>query len=335
MRDGVALLDEQGRIQYANPALLRMFGRQPDLLLAQALADLDIDGNAATGTAAGRVPGAGPVECHVRDAAGRQLILWLTRAVARLPGQQLQVLMLQDITELRRLEQQIHSVTSVELGRQGSAVHEGIAQDLTGISLLLRTVAGRTSADTAQLQSISAHVSRVIAHARALARGLSPVQAAGGSLSDALSHCAQDLSAKRGIDVVARAQLDDLTLGTVQADQLYRIASEALRWVAGAAGCSRIELELRPVDRDLRLEIRGDGRASAAATAGAVLPDLIAYLTRLLRGRVERTAPAGSGRGLEVTVSLQSLAGESGPGPLSPASSDHAAAQISPVPPLN
>jgi len=55
-----------------------------------------------------------------------------------------------------------------------STLHDGIAQDLTGISLLLRTVSGKDPGGTAQLATISAHVNRVIENARALARGLSP-----------------------------------------------------------------------------------------------------------------------------------------------------------------
>jgi signal transduction histidine kinase len=76
---------------------------------------------------------------------------------------------------LRQFERQLQSATSDALGRLGSAVHEGIAQDLTGISLLLRSVTGSTTADAERIDQIRTHVSRVIEHARALARGLPPV----------------------------------------------------------------------------------------------------------------------------------------------------------------
>lgn len=324
MRDGVALLDGQGRIQYANPSLRRLFGRELGQLVGTPLAALGVD-----------VAGAGPTECHVRGAEGRPLTLLLTLSSVPAPGEPLQVCILQDVTELRRLERQIHSATSAELGRLGSAVHEGIAQELTGISLLLRTVAGSTSADAEQLAQINAHVSRVIAHARTLARGLSPVQVAGGSLASALSHCAQELAAKRGIDVRCRTGIEAPDLGLVQSDQLYRIAGEALQWVAAAPGCTRIELGLQPQGADLQLEIHGDGRAGADEP----LPETVAYVARLLDGRIERVVPAPGGRAFRLAVPLKSLvepaAGDTGPLAATAASSDHAAGRTSSAPQPN
>ncbi|MFO1400059.1 MAG: PAS domain-containing protein [Steroidobacteraceae bacterium] len=325
MREGVALLDGQGRIQYANPSLRRLVGRELDALVGAPLATLGIDG-------AGAGAGAGPVEYHVRSADGRSLTLLLTVSDVPASGEPLQVCILQDVTELRRLERQIHSATSAELGRLGSAVHEGIAQDLTGISLLLRTVAGSTPGDAEQLTKISGHVSRVIEHARTLARGLSPVQVAGGSLAAALSHRAQELAAKRAIDIRCRTALGTPDLGVVHSDQLYRIASEALQWVADAAGCARINLALQPADTDLWLEIHGDG----SDAADEPLPDTIGYVARLLGGRIERAAAAPGGRAFRLAVPLKLLvetaAGAVGPRAATAASSARAAGRTSSAP---
>lgn len=317
MREGVALLDGAGRIRYANPSLRRLLGRGLEELVGAPLAQFGIE-----------AAGAGPVECQVRGADDRPLTLLLTLATVPAPGVPLQVCILQDVTELRRLERQIHSATSAELGRLGSAVHEGIAQDLTGISLLLRTVAGSTPGDTEQLARISGHVSRVIAHARTLARGLSPVQVAGGSLSAALSHCVQELAARHGIDIRCRTDLDLPVLGIVQSDQLHRIASEALQWLAGAMRGGRIDLELHRAEGELRLELRADGQAAADAP----LPDTVAYVARLLGGRIERAATAAGGAVFRLAVPFSTLEGGEEPRAPTAASSVRAAARTSSVP---
>ncbi|MFO1427420.1 MAG: PAS domain-containing protein [Steroidobacteraceae bacterium] len=329
MREGVVLLDAAGRIQYANPSFQRLFGKSPDELAALSLEQLGIDAGAAPVSDAASPGAPAPVECHLRDAGGRQLTVLLTRSTVPLAGQPLQVCILQDVTELRRLERQIHSANSAEMGRLGSAMHDGIAQDLTGISLLLRTVAGAGAADAEQLARISAHVRGVIAHARTLARGLSPVQAAGGSLPAALSHCAEELGEKRGIDVRCRIELAALEPRAVQSDQIYRIASEALQWVSDAAECGRVDLGLRPRGEELLLEVRGDGAAAANATQ----PDTVTYLARLLGARTESASPAGAGRSFRLLVPLKSLGGGEEPRALTAASSAHAGGQISSAPP--
>ena len=223
------------------------------------------------------------------------------------------------------------------MGRLGSAMHDGIAQDLTGISLLLRTVVGAGPGDAEQLARISAHVRGVIEHARNLARGLSPVQAAGGSLPAALSHCAEELGEKRGIDVRCRIELAALEPGAVQSDQLYRIASEALQWVSDAAECGRVDLGLRARGEELLLEVCGDGAAAAAATgsgaANATRLDTVTYLARLLGARTESASPAGAGRSFRLQVPLKSLGGGEEPRALTAASSAHAGGQTSSAPP--
>src|SRR5450631_2091773 len=105
----------------------------------------------------------------------------------------------------------------------------GIAQDLTGIALLLKGVGGKSQSDASTLEFIVGHVNHVLERACALARGLSPIQVAGGSLSLALSRFAAEISAASSIEVVCRSELDGLHLGTTQSDHLYRIAQECVR----------------------------------------------------------------------------------------------------------
>jgi len=301
MREGVLLIDAQGRIQYANPSLLRMFGLGMEDLVNQPVARLGADFAASLD--------ADQAECQVHDVAGRHSSVLVSRSSLPLPGQVLQICIVQDVTEQRRLERQVHAATSAELGRLGTVVHEGIAQDLAGVSLLLGTITGRTRQDSELLERINAHVSDVITLTRALARGLSPVQVAGGSLAAALSQYGQELAARRGIEFSGQPVADLPSLGPVQAHQLFRIAGEALDWVADADGCRNVRLHLDIDGGSLVVGIAGDGHPEPVQAEPETRLATATYLARLLGGRLEpQRLPAG-GRKLVFTLPLASAEG--------------------------
>jgi len=206
----------------------------------------------------------------------------------------------------RRPPRQVHAAASAELGRLGTVVHEGIAQDLAGVSLLLGTITGRSKQDAELLERISAHVSDVITLTRALARGLSPVQVAGGSLTAALSQYGKELAARRGIDFSCRPVADLPALGPVQAHQLFRIAGEALDWVADADGCRRVRLHLNTDGDSLVVEIVGDGRPEPERAEPETRLSTATYLARLLGGRLETQRLPAGGRKLVFTQTLGS-----------------------------
>jgi len=305
MREGVLLFDALGQIQYANPSLLRMFGVRLEDLVNQPVSRLGVDFAASLEADHG--------ECQVHDVAGRHSSLLVSRSSLPLPGKAMQICILQDVTELRRLERQVHAATSAELGRLGTVVHEGIAQDLAGISLLMGTIQGRSNQDSELLARITAHISDVITHARALARGLSPVHAAGGSLVAALSQHGRELAARRRIEFSCRPAPNLPALSDVQSHQLVRMIGDALDWVADAPDCASVQLQLDLVGDSLVARIRGNGRPEAAQAEPGAQLSTVTYLARLLGGRLEpQRLPAG-GRELVFTLSMGS-AGIRGPG---------------------
>src|SRR5262249_1666602 len=83
------------------------------------------------------------------------------------------------VREVRRLEAEIREVSQREHERIGHDLHDGLAQELTGVSLLLKTLEDAIARDAPQLStrvhSLRDMVEQSIATARALAQGLSPV----------------------------------------------------------------------------------------------------------------------------------------------------------------
>ncbi len=91
-----------------------------------------------------------------------------------------------DITERKRLEQEILDVSSRERQTIGRDLHDGLGQELTGVALMLRGVATRFQSEfpegVASLNEIVGLVNQSIETARSLARGLLPVRTDTGGL---------------------------------------------------------------------------------------------------------------------------------------------------------
>ena len=95
-----------------------------------------------------------------------------------------------NITDRKRLEQEILEVTSRERQAIGRDLHDGLGQELTGVALMLRGLATRIQRSspgvTGYINEIVGLVNQSIDSVRSLARGLLPVHADNGGLPSAL-----------------------------------------------------------------------------------------------------------------------------------------------------
>jgi len=174
-----------------------------------------------------------------------------------------------NITERKRLEQEILDVSTRERNTIGRDLHDGLGQELTGIALMLRGVAIRIQREAPgavpQVNEIVAHVNQSIESARALARGLLPVHTDRGGLPFALRALASRSRGLYGLEVNFRAQLrPDITLSETSASHLYRIAQEALTNAARHGHASKVEIALSVTDNNFSLRITDDGVGIAA-----------------------------------------------------------------------
>jgi PAS domain S-box-containing protein len=310
VREGVLLVDERDRIEFANPPVLRLFGRSLQEVQGGSLNLLGLRRESLEGPTeeVGAGPTEGARELHLRDPAGTPVTMLVTSSRLTLARRTLLVCVLQDVTELRQLERTVLLDASEERNRLSSEVHEGIAQDLTGIALLLKSVGGRNESDASTLEFINGYVNQVLERARTLARGLSPVQVAGTSLPLALSLCAAEISAAGSIPVTCECELGDLQLRAPDCDHLYRIARACLRSAARHPGCCKIALDVRSTHQALVLTCVAEGE-SLPGHRGEDDPAwrTIAYLARVLGGtaRIEALTPGRMAN--IVAIPLESL----------------------------
>lgn len=169
-----------------------------------------------------------------------------------------------DITERRRLERALLNSASAEQQKLGHDLHDGLGQELAGISLLAGAIAssikraGRPEA--AEIQNLANLAAQAVANCRAIAHGLSPVTFAEGGLIEVLNEMVALLRDSFGID--ARCEVIEaaaIRLEPDALDNLYRICREAVSNARrhGRAKSVRITLNSQPAV--VRLDIEDDG----------------------------------------------------------------------------
>ena len=214
-----------------------------------------------------------------------------------------------DVTAHRAMERDVVAAGARERLRLSSEVHEGLGQELTGIALMLRHVASSTGRPAIEWQhdvnDLIGHVNRTIEMARQLAVELSPVSVARGSLPRALEKLVQESSERSGLLMEFEVSGDPVLLDEDTADQLYRIAREAINNAVRHADCSRVCVDLSCHGSTLTLDVEDNGRGfrwDAGPGEGFGLR-IIQYRTRMI-GAALRIGPAEGG-GTQVRVDMR------------------------------
>jgi PAS domain S-box-containing protein len=301
MREGVILVDAEGRIEFTNSAFDRIFGwRSGELRGTSILSLLNFRPRDKGHPIA--------IERLLRrfSSPTSQLQVWLQRRDgSQFPAEVLsarieqggskQILfVVQDVSERKRLEQEITEAASRERRRFGSDLHDGLGQELTGISLLLRSfarkVGGKDAADLAQLEEIIGFVNHAIQATRTLALGLSPATPARDGFVAALTSLAGWSRAHFGVDVELRLAVPPgLQVDQVSATHLYLIAQEAIVNAVKHGRATSIVMSLRLATSMIQLSIADNGSGlpkGYSATDGMGLK-IMAYRAGLFGGTVQ------------------------------------------------
>lgn len=302
MSEGVILLNESRRIEYANRAFVEMIGGNDPDMRSLDLATLGLEAQHLTPTSA-RIE----TTLICRDGRERRVALACTR-LALHEGDWL-ICVVQDVTETHRLELEVLNVAIHERDRFSTDVHEGLGQELTGIALLLESLRRQRPADAAtlndRLAEIILHVNRTIQISRDLAHGLSPIQIDRGSLGAALTRLAADLSSRFPLTVECHVDIEDLEIGLPVADYLYRSAREAISNAMRHGGATEISIDLAIRGEHLALSITDNGTGIAPATSGAGLGlRMIRHRARLIGATVQIGPAVGRGTALSIAAPL-------------------------------
>lgn len=272
--EGIITIDTGGVIQSFNRAAEQIFGYDSEEVLGENVSmlmpdpyreehDDYIERYLETGEP--RIIGIGREVKGLRK-DGSEFPMQLSVSEVKVEDEHLFTGLVRDITERRRLEREIISISEEERQRIGQDLHDGLGQTLSAIALFADTIADdleREGSDRAEeVDRIASLIREADQEARQLARGLVPVDTGGEGLPAALERLAEHL------DEIHEAQIHYQLHGfagealsdAAAANHLYRIAQEAATNALRHGDAERIELTLSGSDQYVRLQIRDDGR---------------------------------------------------------------------------
>ncbi|MFM2071183.1 MAG: hypothetical protein RLZZ623_1446 [Actinomycetota bacterium] len=194
-----------------------------------------------------------------------------------------------------------HAIASSEAERRriASDLHDGVVQDLTGVSLQLAALGKGETLAPADALDASASIRTSIKSLRSLLVEIYPPNLQEEGLESALGDLLGRL-AGRGITAELRVELDDLVLDPQTAGLLYRTAQEALRNVVSHSHASRAVIDVRLVDDEVHMIVDDNGRGFSTEDLG----------TRSSEGHVGLKSLAQLAEDLGGSLSVRSTVGE-------------------------
>jgi PAS domain S-box-containing protein len=214
---------------------------------------------------------------------------------------------MRDITERKRLEQEILDVSGRERQSIGRDLHDGLGQELTGVALMLRGLSSRIQQ---RCPDVVEHVNEIVGHlnqsietARSLARGLLPVRTETGGLCAALRALAARSRDLYGLEVTFHSEVcPEFVFTETDASHLYRITQEALTNASRHGHASLVDISLiaREDGFALRITDNGVGFVRAAPSAPGMGLKIMKYRADMIGAKFE--IAANKPRGAVVTV---------------------------------
>lgn len=168
-----------------------------------------------------------------------------------------------EIAERQRLERQMMEIGERERRRVGQEVHDSLCQHLTGTALVAQVLAERLSAtDPAKAGEALKLVGLIedgISLARAISKGLQPVEIRPGGLMQALEEFAATTAQMNRIACEFECETPVLVESPAAATHLYRIAQEAVSNAIRHGRASRVVVVLGIADQGLCLTVSDNG----------------------------------------------------------------------------
>jgi signal transduction histidine kinase len=160
-----------------------------------------------------------------------------------------------------RLERSLMEVSEREQRRIGQDLHDGLCQQLTGISLLARSLGKDLPAPAAaSLRQIVDLVNGCIEETRLVTRGLHPVPDEPGGLAIGLREMVEIVRTTSSLRCELQLRGELLVSDIAVASNLYRIAQEAVRNAVRHAEATTIQILVETKGETISLQVSDNGK---------------------------------------------------------------------------
>ena len=199
------------------------------------------------------------------------------------------------------VEREILEISDREQARIGQDLHDGLCQQLVSLGFdtnsLEKQLSVRAVPEVAAVQKMGQLLDDAIAEARALSRGLFPVQLEADGLSLALRQLAAGVSARARVQCRVDCPQPVLVGDNTVATHLYRIAQEAVNNAVKHSRAGSIQIELKTHHNRIELKIsdNGVGIPVSRNPAGGMGLHIMNYRAQAIGGTLNIERATGHG----------------------------------------
>lgn len=190
-------------------------------------------------------------------------------------GEQIGVIAIgQDITERKRLHEQLLTIAEAERRRIGQQLHDDIGQELIGLGLtmdmLVESLEAEGSREIPRTRRVVEGVSRVLDKIRMLTRGMVVHDLQPEELATELESLARQIDQLPNVHCIFHCAPDVIVRNDQLATQLYHICQEAVTNALKHGGAEMAEIRISLITEQQRtmLTVRDNGRGIDGEVAG-------------------------------------------------------------------
>jgi PAS domain S-box-containing protein len=258
---------------------------------------------------AGRVIGASRITRDIteRKQAEAELKAWQHELELRVEERTVELVLAHkqlqaQIEERKRLEAEMARAVEREQLRLGQELHDGLGQQLAGISYMMNALQTKLDSALAPVLRDAEKVEKLILESveqvRHLAKGFYPVELERHGLLFALEGITHTTEQIFGVRCVVQSdESSDADCKDASAIQLFRIAQEAVHNAVKHAGAKQITIRLAAVNGDNVLSVMDDGIGLPSGTANepkGMGLRIMQYRARMIGGTLDiRNNPDG------------------------------------------
>ena len=252
--EAIFLIDAYGIIQFVNPAAETLFGYEVKELLGKnikqlmpsphrELHDSYIENYLQTGIK--KIIGKGRQLLGQRK-DGSQFPMYLSVGEIELEHIHLFAGLILDLSTQQKLQQEVLAIPAREQQRIGEELHDGLGQQLTGLSMLAQSLLNKATISEHELATqLASGLHEALSQVRALSRGLIPVQIYADGFMISLKEIAENIEQQSNIPIKLHIDNEVFMFDDATATHLYRIVQESINNAVKHAEASQINVSLK------------------------------------------------------------------------------------------
>jgi PAS domain S-box-containing protein len=198
---------------------------------------------------------------------GSTFPMYLAVSEVNVNDQRLYTGIIRDISEQRRLEQEVLRVSEHERHRIGQDLHDGLGQMLTGITLINKNIAASLKDEdhplAKEVDEITDLLKEADEYARGLSRNLVPVELDSSGLVAALQRLSSNAERLFNIDCELKNTINIHFDDPTSLTHLFRIVQEATSNAVKHGNASKVQVDMQSDDTKLTIKIEDNGAGFA------------------------------------------------------------------------